>query len=155
MYNRSNVLQDLDRREAAREGFIEALELYRRLDLPTEQADCLDTLGCIARHDRLLDFAEKMHLAAQRLYAGCHHPVDEAICRYNLAITYIHVGRYPEAIEYCDMTANVATTSVDARGVKAYALDALGESSEAAQLRTAYIQQHGLETFHELLAELP
>jgi tetratricopeptide (TPR) repeat protein len=155
LVNRANVLVGLDEWEPAREGFIEALEINRRLGLVTEQADCLDALGTIARHDGLLEFAEQMHGEALRLYAGRDHPVDEAIARYNLAITSVHMGRFAEAVSLCDLATDVAGTDLDPGAVKAAALDGLGETRQADSLRSAWIERHGESAFANESKRLP
>ena len=155
LVNRANVLLALDEWELAREGFIEALEINRRLGLVTEQADCLDALGTIARRDGLLGFAEQMHGEALRLYSGRHHPVDEAIARYNLAITYLHMGRFAEAVTLCDLASDMPATRLDPGAVKAAALDGLGEGRRAQSLRTAWIERHGEQAFVDESKRLP
>lgn len=153
--NRANALADLEEWELAREGRIEALETYRKLGLPTEQADCLDGLASIARHDGLLDFAEQMHLEALRLYEGRHHPIDEAICRYNLAITCVHAGRFAEAIPLCDLATDVGGTDIDPGVVKAAALDGVGDHKQADRLRAEWLERYGQDALDKVLKVLP
>jgi tetratricopeptide (TPR) repeat protein len=155
VFNRSRIFFDLEEWEPAREGWIEALETYRKLGLPTEQADCLDVLGSVARHDGLLEFAEQMHLEALRLYAGRHHPVDEAQARENLAVTYIHMGRYAEAIGLCDLATGVSGTDLDPGMAKAAALDGMGDTKAADRLRSEWLERHGVEYYEQALSRLP
>ena len=155
VFNRARIFADLEDWEPAREGWLEALETYRRLGLPTEQADSLDALGVVARHDGLYSFAEQMHLEALRLYAGRHHPIDEAEARYNLAITYLHMGRFAEAIPLCDLATGVSGTDLDPGMAKAAALDGLGESADADRLRADWLERHGAEHYADALRLLP
>ncbi len=155
VFNRARVFAALDEWEAARAGWIEALEAYRRLGLPTEQADSLDMLGVVARNDGLYDFAEQMHLEALRLYAGRHHPIDEAHARVNLAVTHLHQGRYAEMLPLCELATGVSGTDLDPGMVQAAALDGLGDHKAADRLRAEWLERHGPGHFAHPLDKLP
>lgn len=154
VYNRARVLRSKGDLEGAREGWIEALESYRKLDLPPKQADCLDVLGSMACEEGLFDFAVQMRLEALRLYAGGNHPIDEAMARYSLAVTYVRMGRYVEAIEMCDLATGVGGTDLDPGLAKAAALEGLGDGAEAERLRAAWLDRHGQESYDETIASL-
>lgn len=96
-----------------------------------------------------------MHLEALRLYHGRNHPVDEALARYNLAIIYVHMGRFAEAIPLCDLATDVSGTDLDPGVVKAFALDGIGEHAAADQLRAAWLERHGQKHFDNALTVLP
>lgn len=149
LFNGANVDLDMDCWEPARVGFIEAMEIYRKLNLPTEHADCLDALGVIGRHDGLLDYAAAMHTEAIRLYEGKYHDVDQAAARYNLAITQFHLGRFADARATATLAGGVLGSSLDPSLVIAAAAEALGDTAEAARLRAAFLERHGQEEFDD------
>jgi tetratricopeptide (TPR) repeat protein len=151
LVNGANVDRDADRWEAARERYIEAMEIYRKLNLPTEQADCLDALGVIGRHDGLLDFAAKMHSEAIRLYEGRHHEADKAAAHYNLAITQLQMGRFADAFANAKLATGVRGSNLDPAVVMAAAVDVIGDRTEADRLRTEFIERNGIECYNKEL----
>jgi tetratricopeptide (TPR) repeat protein len=151
LVNGANVDRDADRWEEARERYIEAMEIYRKLNLPTEQADCLDALGVIGRHDGLLNFAADMHAEAIRLYEGRRHEGDKAIAHYNLAITQLRMGRFADAYVNAKLATGVHGSTLDPAVVMAAAVDVIGDRSEADRLRTEFIERNGIECFNKEL----
>ncbi|BAN04414.1 tetratricopeptide repeat protein [Ilumatobacter coccineus] len=141
--------------EAARVALIEALDLYRKLGLPTEEADCLDALGVIARNEGLLDFAASMHTQAISMYEGRDHDVDQAVARYNLAITEVWRGNHAAALDAARLATGVPGSSLDPAMVEAAALDGLGRRVEAAEARAGFIERQTEECVADELTLLP
>jgi tetratricopeptide (TPR) repeat protein len=142
-------------REMARVALIEALDLYRKLDLPTEEADCLDLLGVIARQDGLLDFAASMHAKAISMYEGHDHYVDQAVARYNLAITELWRGNNGVALREALLASDAPVTALDPAFVVAAALDSLGRRAEAATARAGFVERQGEDGAVKEAALLP
>jgi len=142
-------------REAARVAYIEALDLFRKLGLPTEEADCLDGLGVIARQDGLFDFAASMHAKAITMYEGRDHDVDQAVARYNLAITELWRCNYGVALREALLASKFPVTVLDPAMVVAAALDGLGRRGEAAVSRAGFVERQGADGVEREAASLP
>jgi tetratricopeptide (TPR) repeat protein len=153
--NMANAELGHGNREAARVAYIEALDLFRKLGLPTEEADCLDGLGVIARQDGLFDFAASMHAKAIAMYAGRDHDVDQAVARYNLAITELWRRNYGAALREALLASTAPVTVVDPAMVAAAALDGLGRRGEAAVSRAGFAERQGADGVEREASSLP
>ena len=142
-------------RTAAKECYLEALSLYRRIGLVSDEAVCLSSLGHLARVNRQLDFALSLQLEAERVFDTHHRPADLAIVRYQLAVTSLHLGRWSDAKRYAELATDVAGTDLDPGLVLSEALRHLGEVEAAHRERRAFEQRNDDIDVQEEQAALP
>ena len=153
--NWANGLVDPIDIETARVAYIEALDLYRKLHLPTEEAVCLDALGVLARRDGQYDFAASMHAQAISMYEGRDHAVQQAIARYHLAITEVWRGNHVAALREALLATGVDRAMLDPAMVVAAALDGLGRTTAAAFERAGFVERRSEQCFASELDKLP
>ena len=142
-------------RAAAKECYLEALSLYRRIGLVSDEAVCLSSLGHLARVNRQLDFALSLQLEAERVFETCHRPADLAIVRYQLAVTSLHLSRWSDAKRYAKLATDVPGTDLDPGLVLSEALGHLGDMEAADRERRAFEQRNDDIDVQEEQAALP
>ena len=118
---------ELDDRPAAEECYLEALSLYRRIGLVSDEAVCLSSLGHLARVDGQFELAMSLQLEAARVFEAHHRPADLAIVRYQLAVTSLHLGRWVDAKRYAELATDVPGTDLDPALALSVALGHLGD----------------------------
>lgn len=155
LQNVANVHLAIDELQPAREMFLEALDLFRKLDLPTEEADCLSAMGQIARREGLFDFAVAMHTEAIARYEGRGHPIDQAIARYHLAVAELWRGNPLAALQAATLATGVPGSNVDPAMIAAAALDQLGRRAEAEVERRGFIDRNSEEFVTDELTRIP
>jgi tetratricopeptide (TPR) repeat protein len=142
-------------RTAAKECYLEALSLYRRIGLVSDEAVCLSSLGHLARVNRQFDFALSLQLEAQRVFDTCHRPADLAIVRYQLAVTLLHLGCWSDAKRYAELATDVPGTDLDPALALSVALGHLGDPAGAERERRGFIERQDELTVHQEEAALP
>jgi tetratricopeptide (TPR) repeat protein len=142
-------------RTAAKECYLEALSLYRRIGLVSDEAICLSSLGHLARVNRQFDFALSLQLEAARVFETCHRPADLAIVRYQLAVTSLHLGRWNDAKRYAELATDVPGTDLDPALALSVALAHLGDKAGAERERSGFIERQDEHTLLEEEAALP
>jgi tetratricopeptide (TPR) repeat protein len=146
---------ELDDRPAAKECYLEALSLYRRIGSVSDQAICLSSLGHLARVDGQLELAMSLQLEAARVFEAQHRPADLAIVRYQLAVTSLHLGRWMDAKRYAELATDVPGTDLDPALALSVALGHLGDLSGAERERRGFIERQDEHTVLEEEASLP
>ena len=146
---------ELDDRPAAEECYLEALSLYRRIGLVSDEAVCLSSLGHLARVDGQFELAMSLQLEAARVFETHHRPSDLAIVRYQLAVTSLHLGRWVDAKRYAELATDVPGTDLDPALALSVALGHLGDRAGAERARQGFIERQDERTVLEEEASLP
>ena len=139
---------------AAEECYLEALSLYRRIGLVSDEAVCLSSLGYVARADGRLELALSLQRQAEGVFQSHHRPADLAIVRYQLAITSLHLGRWADAKRYAELATDVPGTDLDPALVLSVALEHLGDHASAERERQGFIDRQDERTVQQELAML-
>ena len=143
---------DQQRAEAC---YLEALSLYRRIGLVSDEAVCLSSLGYLARSDGRLELALSLQQRAEDVFQTRHRPADLAIVRYQLAITSLHLRRWADAKRYAELATDVPGTDLDPALALSVALEHLGDHTGAKRARQGFIDRQDERTVQQELAILP
>jgi tetratricopeptide (TPR) repeat protein len=146
LVNFGHVHFDRDDLDAARECYLEALSLYRRIGLVSDEAVCLSSLGHVARADGQFELALSLQLEAARVFEAHHRPADLAIVRYQLAVTSVHLGRWVDAKRYAELATDVPGTDLDPALVLSVALGHLGDHAGAERERRGFVERQDERT---------
>ena len=146
---------ELDDRPAAEECYLEALSLYRRIGLVSDEAVCLSSLGHLARVNGQLELALSLQREAESVFEAHRRPADLAIVRYQLAVTSLHLGRWADAKCYAELATDVPGTEVDPALALSVALARLGDHAGAERERRGFIERQDERTVLEEEASLP
>ena len=146
---------ELDDRPAAEDCYLEALSLYRRIGLVSDEAVCLSSLGHLARVDGQLDLALSLQQQAEGVFDTHHRPASLAIVRYQLAVTCLHLGRWADAKRCAELATDVPVTDLDPALVLSVALEHLGDPVGAGRERRGFIERQDERTVAEEQAALP
>jgi tetratricopeptide (TPR) repeat protein len=141
--------------QAADECYLEALSLYRRIGLVSDEAVCLSSLGYLARADGRLELALSLQQQAERVFRTHHRPADLAIVRYQLAITSLHLRQWTDAKRYAALATDVPGTDLDPALALSVALEHLGDHAGAERERQGFIERQDERTVQQELAILP
>jgi tetratricopeptide (TPR) repeat protein len=149
LVNLGNIYENTGDREAARECYLEALSLYRRIGMVSDEAICLSSLGMLARGNGQYVLAESLQLHAAGIFESQPRPCDLAIVRYQLALTSLHLGKWVEAKKYAELATDVPGTDLDPGLVLSEALRRLGEVEGADRERRGFVGRQDEVTVRE------
>jgi tetratricopeptide (TPR) repeat protein len=114
---RAYLLHLQGRLPEALEGYLEVLELFRRLDDPLRQAVTLLNIAVVHTHQGLLGRAASELTAAHRLFEQAGEPLRAAHAAANLGWVLARQGRVPEALRWFEH-AEQSETGDDAGGTR-------------------------------------
>jgi tetratricopeptide (TPR) repeat protein len=149
LVNLGHIHDSIDDRAAAKECYLEALSLYRRIGMVSDEAICMSSLGMLARAKGQYELAESLQLHAARAFEAHPRPCDLAIVRYQLALTSLHLGKWSEAKRYAELATDVPGTDLDPGLVLSEALRRLGDVKGADREREGFLERQDEVTVRE------
>jgi tetratricopeptide (TPR) repeat protein len=155
LVNLGNIYENTGDREAARECYLEALSLYRRIGMVSDEAICMSSLGMLARGNGQYVLAESLQLHAAGTFETHPRPCDLAIVRYQLALTSLHLGKWVEAKRYAELATDVPGTDLDPGMVLSEALRHLEDVEGADREREGFVGRQDEVTIREEMEVMP
>jgi len=155
LVNLGNIYESNDDREAAKECYLEALSLYRRIGMVGDEAICLSSLGMLARGNGQYKLAESLQIEAARVFEAHPRPCDLAIVRYQLALTSLYLGKWSEARRYAELATDVPGTDLDPGLVLSEALRCLGDVEGADREGRGFVERQDEVTVREEKGVMP
>ncbi|MDA9293090.1 tetratricopeptide repeat protein [bacterium] len=155
LVNFGHLHMELDDRPAAEECYLEALSLYRKIGLVSDEATCFSLLGHLARIDGQFEFALSLQQQAEGVFETQHQPADLAIVPYQFAVTSLHLGRWADAKRYAEPATDIPGTDLDPALALSVVLSHLGDEAGADRERRGFIEHQDEQTLRDEEAALP
>jgi tetratricopeptide (TPR) repeat protein len=155
LVNLGNIYESTDDRDSAKEAYLEALSLYRRIGMVSDEAICLSSFGMLARGNGQYVLAESLQVHAAGIFEAHPRPGDLAIVRCQLALTSLHLGKWAEAKKHAELATDVPGTDLDPGLVLSTALRHLGDVEGADRERRGFVERQDDVTVREEMEAMP